>query len=383
MKLKNSIDSHLSCLEEDLYMNLEKIVNTNSFTANLDGNIKVAHMLIDIAKKYDIKLDIVYSSQKKRPHLMYGRELEENYYGMIGHFDTVHPPESGFDVLTKKGDHLIGPGVNDMKSGVLVALYSLVVLKKLYPKKNIPIKILFNSDEEVGSLDSQEIIENEFKNAKAGFVFEPGRLTDEAIVTARKGICNIHVRVCGKPAHSGIAPQEGANAIVAASKMIDKLHLLNDYEKGLSVGSNEIKGGIATNVVAPNCEFKVDVRYVLASHGEELIKDICTILKEDYGREISVEYDILHKRPPFESSQKSQELYGLYKKASQTYGVVCNQVATGGVSDANFLSALDIPVLDGLGAFGNYSHTQKEFIVADSLVYKVKIFVLFFSNFLK
>lgn len=381
MKVTKKIEELTHELSSQIYKDFENIVNINSFTSNIEGNKKVAKMLVDIAARHDVKLDTIFSSKKVRPHLMYQQSLRDDYCAIIGHFDTVHLPDSGFDKMIYKDDYIIGPGTNDMKSGVIIALYSLIILRKIY-KDRLPLKILFNSDEEVGSIDSQEIIQNEFKNAKAGFVFEPGRVNQYAIITGRKGICNIDLKVTGKPAHSGVAPWEGVNAIVAMSKIVQELDLLNDYENGSTVGCNEIKGGIAANIVAPFSEVKIDVRFSTQVQGEKLIEDIKNIFAKYNKNGIKVEYDILHKRPPFEENSGSYKLYEEYKKASEFYNVKCTQASTGGVSDANFLASMGIPVIDGIGAFGNYSHTQKEYILKDSLIYKIKIFTLFFINYL-
>lgn len=383
MEFTQKLDELTQELLPQIYKDFEEIVNTNSFTSNLEGNKRVASMLIDIAKRHGIELETVYSSKKVRPHLMYQKDIAKDYCAIVGHFDTVHPPKSGFDEMIYKDDCIVGPGTNDMKSGVIIALYSLIILTKIYPNEQIPLKILFNSDEEVGSLDSREIIEGEFKNAKAGFVFEPGRVKQMAIITGRKGICNIDLKVVGKPAHSGVAPWEGKNAIVATSKIVDELDVLNDYDKGKIVGCNEIKGGIATNIVAPSCDVKIDVRYSTQAQGEELIENIENIFAKYNKDDIKITYDILHKRPPFEENDGSERLYKAYKEVSEFYGIECNQASTGGVSDANFLASMGIPVIDGIGAFGNYSHTQREYILKDSLLYKIKIFTLFFSEYMK
>lgn len=378
--MKESLDTIVENLSSEIYKNFEDIVNTNSFTTNLEGNEKVASMITNIAKEHGIKLDTVYSSKHVRPHLMYQKELEKDFYAIIGHFDTVHPPKSGFDSITYEDKKIIGPGTNDMKSGIIIALYSLIILKKIYPDRHIPLKILFNSDEETGSTDSVEIIENEFKNAKAGFVFEPGRVKEAAIITGRKGICPISLKITGKPAHSGVAPWEGVNAIVAAAKIIADLDKLNDFDSGITVSSNEIKGGIATNVIAPSCDVMIDIRYSRLDQREELLKNIKDIFNRYNKDGINIEFEYLHQRPPFENNDQIQKLYEEYKKVSEFYGVECNQTITGGVSDANFLAGIGVPTIDGIGGYGNYSHTQKEYVLKDSLLYKIKIFVKFFSE---
>jgi glutamate carboxypeptidase len=158
---------------EEIYANLEKLVNINSFSTNIAGLNSLSDALAAIADSHGIVLErkIVAEDPTRRPHLLYANEQRDDYYAFIGHFDTVHPPESDFNQLVKNGEHWIGPGVNDMKNGLLIALYTLIILKQLMPLEEIPLKILFNSDEEISSPVSKDIIETELRNARGGFVF--------------------------------------------------------------------------------------------------------------------------------------------------------------------------------------------------------------------
>jgi glutamate carboxypeptidase len=271
-----------------------------------------------------------------------------------------------------------------MKSGLIVALYSLIILQKIYPKEKLPIKILFNSDEEIGSYDSWDIITNEFCKARAGFVFEPGRMIDGySIVTARKGGISIDIEIEGKAAHAGVEPQNGINAITAAAKIILKLNKLNDFENGITVGCNVINGGIVKNTVAPYCKIGVDVRYVKKEQYQQIMKDIEKILYEPNSEGAKVSYVIEHQRPPFEKTDASKKLYQLYKKIADEIGIECNEVATGGGSDANILSDCGVPCLDGLGAIGNFSHTKKEFTIKETIPKKIEHTVKFMEQLLR
>ncbi len=382
-KIEKEIDLFLKNESDNIFKNFENIVNINSFSNNIEGIKKVYDYLTDISEGYGIKLKEIYSSKKVRPHLMYQRDLNENFYALIGHVDTVHPPQSDFDHIIEKDGHYIGPGTNDMKSGIIVALYSLILLQKIYPDRKLPIKILFNSDEEIGSFDSKEIIQSEFKNALAGFVFEAGRLPGNQIVTGRKGVFNIDINIEGKPSHAGVAPQNGINAISAACEIIQKLHQLNNFEKGTTIGCNIIKGGVAVNVVAPFCKIEVDGRFVTQNDGNEVLKKIDEILKRPNSVGAKVNYEIPHLRPPMERSKKGEELYHKYKEVSNSLGIECSETSTGGGSDANFLSAMGIPALDGLGAVGNYSHTKKEFTIKNSITDRIKIFTMFMNGLIE
>lgn len=380
--MTTEIEEFLKENKTQIYSDFERIVNINSFSSNSEGINEVSEVLMDIAKGYDIDFQKVYSSKNVRPHLMHGGDKKEDYFAFIGHYDTVHPPHSDFNTYIDEGETIKGPGTNDMKAGVIVALYSYVILKKLYPNRDLPIKILFNSDEEIGSIDSREIIENEFKKAKAGFIFEPGRPNGE-IVTQRKGLASLDIEVIGKPAHSGVEPWEGINAILASCEIIQKLEALNDYDNGIIVGCNEINSGIARNVVPPYSKISVDVRFEKTSQKEELFHKIEEILNAQNAVGAEVKYDLHLSRPPLEKSDESNNLAVLYKDISSELGYSCKEMSTGGGSDGNFLSAMGVPTLDGLGAVGNFSHTKKEYIIKESLLYRTKIFVLFMIKLLE
>ena len=380
--MTENIDKLLEEYSSQMYAGLEKIININSFSANLDGIDIVLEELVGIAKKHEIDLSTVHSSKGLRPHLMYGKEKEKDYFAFIGHFDTVHSPTSDFNRYIDDGEIIRGPGTNDMKAGLIVALYSFAILKKLYPNCELPIKILFNSDEEIGSIDSQEIIEKEFINAKAGFIFEPGRPKGE-IVTQRKGIATLDIEVIGKPAHSGVAPWDGINSLLAACEIVQKLETLNDYENGIIVGCNKLDSGIARNVVPPYSKIEVDVRFEAMVQKDILFKKIEDILNEKNSVNAEIKYVLKLNRPPLERSEESIKIAKLYRAVSTELGYECDEISTGGGSDGNFLSAMGIPTIDGLGAVGDFSHTKKEYINKKSLVYRTKIFVLFMIKLLE
>ncbi len=375
------LDYILDDISFQIYDDFKNIVNINSFTSNLEGIEKVSKKLIQIGEKLGVPLKSIYSSKAVRPHLMYGRDKKEDYYAFIGHFDTVHPPQSDFQTMSEVDGLLKGPGTNDMKAGLIVSLYSFYILKKLYPNRDLPFKILFNSDEEVGSLDSQEILESEFKGAKVAFIFEPGRPNGE-IVTSRKGVGSLEIEVIGKPAHSGVEPWNGVNSLLGACEIIQKLEALNDYEKGVIVGCNEINGGVAKNVVPAYTKIIVDIRFATIEQQKKLFNDIEAILTSKNSVGATIKYDLELNRPPLQKSKESGRFAKLYMDIAHGLGIKCEEIATGGGSDGNFLSAMGIPVVDGMGAVGNFSHTKKEFIYKESLIYRIKIFVLYMSQLL-
>jgi len=383
VSMHEKISAMLQGFESQIYDDFETLVNINSFSSNEAGIEQTADTLQALAANVGVVLERVYSSQKARPHLLYGEAAQEESYVLMGHFDTVHPPQSDFNTMWEEGSLLRGPGTNDMKSGLIVAVYALAILQKLFPGKTLPLKALFNSDEEIGSFDSEALMRTLFVGAKAGFVFEPGRLEGSSVVVARKGVINAEIRIEGKPAHAGVEPENGLNAIVEAAHLILALEQLNDYEAGLTVGCNLIEGGIAANVVAPSCKIGIDVRYWEPRQKEALDQAIAQCVSTPANPKVSVTYHLLHDRPPMQETDASKLLYQKYKSVSESLGIACGRARTGGGSDANTLSDMGIPVIDGVGAIGNNSHTKKEYTVKQTILDRIKIFCLFMVQEMK
>ncbi len=370
---------------KEIYANLEKLVNINSFSANISGLHSVSDLLTDIAKGHGIELDkrIMADDLTRRPHLIYENKQREDYYAFIGHFDTVHPPDSDFNKLVKDDVNWVGPGVNDMKNGVLIALYTLVILKELLPLEQIPLKILFNSDEEISSPVSKHIIEAELKNAKGGFVFESGRVPGDMIVTTRKGVIGLDIDVVGKPSHAGESPNSGINAIVDAATIIERLNSLNSVAEGVSIQCTEISGGTARNVVPDHCHIGVDIRVPNLEKQDQLLDAINQLLKDEGFVNSQIRYEIKVKRPPFVKTEESTKLINSYLTVASALGFQIQETSSGGVSDANNLSSFGVPVIDGLGALGDYPHTKREYMVRQSLLDRLVVFSSFFYELIQ
>jgi glutamate carboxypeptidase len=239
---------------------------------------------------------------------------------------------------------------------------------------------LFNSDEEIGSPDSLALINTLFPGAKSGFVFEPGRIKNNSLVTARKGILTLGIEIKGRPAHAGSAPEKGINAITEAARIILALNALNDPDEGITIGCNVIHGGVAANVVAEHCILEVDIRYRLPEQKAVLDAALEVLLASPSASGATITSRIRHGRPPLVKTTASDKLFEYYSRVSKRLGLPCGEVTSGGVSDANFLSHLGIPVLDGVGAIGDHSHTQKEYTVKKTITKRIEIFCTFMAE---
>ena len=365
---------------EEIYAFLEDLVDTNSFTSNREGIIAVADKIIRKAADYGIEFRKVHPLQDRGfpVHLLYDRYEGEDFYGIIGHFDTVHPPQGPFQKMRVSGEKLVGPGVNDMKGGIVVGLFSVIILRMLKVADELPVRILFNSDEEIGSKTSRDLIREQFRDARGAFVFEAGRVPGNNILTARKGAMELIIDVKGKAAHVGESPGKGINAITEMVSKLYRLNKLNDQENGISIHAGLIEGGVARNVVAPGCRAKVDIRFTDAEAGRRLVEEIKSVLATPELQGAGIDYTLEVHRPPFCKSGESERLKNLYFETAEAFGYTVGETQSGGVSDGNVTSGMGVATLDGLGPVGALPHTENEYIIAESLMDRTKIFSVFF-----
>lgn len=282
---------------------------------------------------------------------------------IIGHYDTVWlEGEAARRPFSIRDEKAYGPGVYDMKAGILQAMFALRALVKL---DRLPadkkIVLLLNSDEEIGSPTSRWLVEQEASRSAASFVLEPPTEPGGALKTWRKGSAHYTVAVRGISAHAGVDHQKGVSAIEELSRQIQFLHALTDYEKGTTINVGVVKGGIGANVVADYAEAEVDVRVVSmeeAQRIENVIRERKPLLS---GTSINVTGGI--RRPPMERTKDTGVLFALAKSISRhELGMELEESGTGGVSDGNFAAACGVPTLDGLGAKGGFAHSTEEWI---------------------
>ena len=296
---------------------------------------------------------------------------------LIGHHDTVFPPGS-FDVWKLEGDRLQGPGVIDMKGGLVTILLAFKTLASLDLLKDLPVAFVCVGDEEIGSKDSSALLCDVARGAGGALVFEAGRAADK-IITMRKGTGALHVSVEGVAAHAGNHHKEGRNAIAALAKFIVEVQKLTDYEKGVTVNVGLIAGGEARNTVPHHADCDIDFRLIRKVDGEELV-GLVHKLAERIGNETSTKFSVSGgvSRPPLERSDASGALAARYASAAELSGLGFEEAALiGGGSDANNVSAIGVPAIDGMGPRGSGFHTHDENIEVSSLALRSEALVRF------
>jgi glutamate carboxypeptidase len=351
---------------------LSALVNVNSFTDNVEGGNRVGELLRGIFTIPGLDCEVV-KSERYASHLVFrsaGR-VGAKPVGLIGHLDTVFPPGK-FEGYRVDGELRRGPGVLDMKGGLVVIAWALKSLAQQGLGLNglPPLRIIIVSDEEIGSFEGAPIIRRELEHAQAALVFESGRAND-AIVTSRKGTGNLDVTARGKAAHAGNNHQDGANALWALSRFIDKAQGLTDYARGVTVNVGKVVGGQGKNTVPDLATAELDLRFVTKTDAEWLVQSLYDAAASAAA---SVPGTSLHcvggaNRLPMERTEGNVKLYEAYAPLAKQFGLEASESArVGGGSDACTTSAMGVPSIDALGPRGRGFHTRDEYIEVKTMV---------------
>ena len=287
---------------------------------------------------------------------------------LIGHMDTVFDPGTVAERPFAIADRIAtGPGVTDMKSGLLAGLYAS---RALVRRGTLPLERLTfvaNPDEEIGSPSSTPHIRELAATADVCLVLECARANGD-IVSSRKGILDAKITVRGRAAHAGVEPEKGRSAILAAADLVTRLHALNGRWPGVTVNVGAIDGGTRPNVVAERCSLEVDVRAIRREDLEAAAAAIAELLGELAVPDTSAELEPMARWWPMEKLERSGRLVDHAVALAERLGFTVHDAATGGASDANTTSGLGVPSLDGLGPIGGNDHSPAEYLELDSIV---------------
>jgi glutamate carboxypeptidase len=282
---------------------------------------------------------------------------------LLGHLDTVWPLGTLRRMPWREdGGKIYGPGVLDMKAGVVMALEAVAVVHESGVRR--PVTLLLNSDEEVGSPVSRAITERVAAACSAVFVLEPAQ--GLAYKTARKGVGHFDLRVQGVAAHAGVDFERGHSAVLEMTRLVQQVSGFTDLSKGLTVNPGVIAGGTRSNVVAAECTAAVDVRIAKASEAGRVERMFRSLKVTDKACQLTVTGGI--NRPPMERKPGTIALFRRARALAAEMGFVLEEAATGGGSDGNFTAAMGVPTLDGMGAVGAGAHAAHEHVVAKHLV---------------
>ncbi len=282
---------------------------------------------------------------------------------LLGHLDTVWPTGTLARMPWRSdAGRLFGPGVLDMKAGVIMALAALRLLRQL--KLTRPVTLLLNSDEEVGSPISRPITERLAQVCSAVFVLEPAQ--GLAFKTARKGVGHFELQITGVGAHSGVDFERGHSAIRELAHQIETTAAFTDPARGLTVNAGVISGGTRSNIVAASARAEIDVRIARAADAARIERQFQRLKPRDPACKLTVSGGI--NRPPMERKPGTVALFKQARALAKQLGFQLDEASTGGGSDGNFTAALGVPTLDGMGAVGEGAHAAHESILIEHLV---------------
>jgi glutamate carboxypeptidase len=289
---------------------------------------------------------------------------------LIGHMDTV------FDEGTCAGRPFSidaegiarGPGVTDMKGGLLTGLYALRTLARSgEPLPFERIVYVANPDEEIGSPSSTPHIREIAADSDVCLVLECARANGN-IVSSRKGILDARITIHGRAAHAGVEPEKGRSAVLAAADLIARLHALNGHWDGVTVNVGVIEGGTRPNVVAERCQLEVDVRAIRRADLEAVEAEIRSLLTALAVPDTTADLAEMARWWPMEKLERSGRLVDHAKAVGGRLGIVLDDQATGGASDGNTTAGMGVPTIDGLGPIGGMDHSPEEYLEIASIV---------------
>jgi glutamate carboxypeptidase len=360
------------------YADLEAIVNIDSGTYVKAGVDRVVAYLQqrfrDFGFMTSVHVQHAYGDHLVATHI--GSDLRGPRLLLIGHTDTVFPDGEAvrrpFSFSHRDGVRIAkGPGVLDMKSGILMGMYALHLLIENQLAQYQSVTFVCNSDEEIGSITSKPLIERLLCEADAVMVLEPGRRLD-AIVSARKGMAIYRVEARGVSSHAGVEPEKGRNAILELAHQVVALQAINGTIPGVTVNVGIIHGGERINIVPDYAYCDIDVRIEdragLKAVEEAMKKVVSTNVLD--GTVVTLSGGV--RSMPFERTEANTRLVQLVKEAGLELGITLEDVASGGGSDANNTAGRR-PTVDGLGAGGGLAHNPDEYIELDYLPTRIAL----------
>lgn len=286
---------------------------------------------------------------------------------MMGHRDTVFPDgEAERRPFTIRDGIAYGPGVADMKAGLVMNCFVLAAFAK-FGGSPAPLVGLFTGDEEIGSPEGRAVIEAEARRARVVFNSEPGRVSGN-VVTGRKGGVFMRFRITGKAAHSGGNFTDGISAIEELARKIQAIHALTDLERGITLNVGLVSGGQSVNTVAPWAEGQIDLRYVDPDDKDDLLARINAIIERAFVPGTRAELSMQGEFLPLTQTPTARRLFEIYVNAAADTGFHTDGEFTGGCADSGFTAAVGTPTICAVGPVGGKAHSPEEFLRIDTMV---------------
>jgi glutamate carboxypeptidase len=350
---------------------IRALVEAESPSGDVAGSRAVVELLTEAARKISSvggirRIDVPDFGQ----HLVieaFGQQRSEGQILVVGHTDTVHARGS---VAARpwrcEAGKIYGPGIFDMKANCVLIIEVLRAITELKIVPRCAVTLALTCDEEVGSFTGWPLLEQTAKsaNTRCAFVMEPPA-SGGRVKTGRKGTGIFTMKVEGKAAHAGLEPEKGASAILELARQTERLHAINGSGSGITVNVGVVRGGTRSNVVAAEAEAEIDIRFSTEAESREIERILGNVTPIDERTKVFVSGGI--NRPPLERTPAVVELFETARAICAQLDFELGEAQVGGASDGNFLAALGIPVLDGLGISGDGAHAVHEHIETDDI----------------
>ncbi|HVS20921.1 MAG TPA: M20 family metallopeptidase [Pyrinomonadaceae bacterium] len=365
----NALRDHLVARQQELIALTRALVETESPSGDEAGSRAVVSLLAAAAQNISAVSSVErITSEDFGEHLRicaFTGENDKPPIVILGHTDTVHPRGAIKERPWRtEGNRIHGPGIFDMKANCALALEVLRACEATGALPQSPITILLTCDEESGSPSGRPLVEAEAKRARAVLVLEPPA-SGGRVKTARKGTGMFTIEVHGRAAHAGLDPEKGVSALLELARQTIRLHNLNDPAAGTTVTVTVAQGGTHSNVVPAEARAEIDMRFSSAEAGKRIENAIINLKAFDERAQLIVSGGI--NRPPLERTEKVRTLYEQARRIAALLDFELGEASVGGASDGNFVGALGVPVLDGLGIEGDGAHAADEHIIVDNI----------------
>jgi glutamate carboxypeptidase len=381
--MENNLRTFISTHHGQMFALLAKLVRINSGSHNKPGVDAVGRVVAEALADCHLTMERIdfetagntlvfrtsYSSPQA-PQLL-----------LVGHMDTVFAPDTDVTGYREDEARAYGPGVIDMKGGLVTGIFALKALAATGLLNRIPVAFVCTGDEEIGSPWSKALIKKEAEKSICALVLEVGGQNGE-VVTGRKGNLSARLTIKGRACHAAFAGVDKTSAIMEMAHQFLAVEALNDPAIGLSANVGTVAGGIGPNTVPAHAEARLDFRFVHPQDCDRIKMRLSEICATPTVPGTVCQVDILSGRPPMPANEANQHLFHRIEKIARRLGISIRPEFRSGVSDANLIAQLGIPVIDGLGPIGAEDHSPREYLVKESLPQRALLLASILTDFL-
>ena len=380
--MEDRLRTYLTTHRPRMFALLKKMVCINSGSHNKIGVDAVGRVVTDALAGCGLAVTVI-AEEAIGNHLVVRTPCPSTDTGgvlLAGHMDTVFPADTAFTDYREDDTRAYGPGLIDMKGGLVAGIFALKALSAIDLLNRIPIVFVLNSDEEVGSGRSLALIQKEARKSACAFVLEAGGRNGE-IVIARKGNLSARLTIIGQSGHAAFAGDDKASAILELAHKTLAIEALNDPDRGISANVGTVAGGIGPNTVADHAEARLDFRFNRPEDGEMLKNRLARISVATRVPGTAATLEFTSGRPPMPAGDANRRLYARVEKIAGRLGIALSPESRPGVSDANTIAQVGTPVVDGMGPMGGSDHSPDEYMLKSSLPQRTLLLACVLADF--